>query len=158
MLAKFENGYFLEVLHNVEDNEYVYSVYDEDGDEIDYGWTEYRNIEMYFPRNEIDYILKFCEPCDLYGKYKLISVETMENYKKQPQETQNKIDARQVANWLNSEATDEEFAEVFALLDIAIFGRGIPENYNQETIIKNADYDGFCKTLNIMLSNIKRRE
>ena len=49
MLAKFENGNFLEVVINEENNEYEYFVYDEDGDEIDNGWSEYRDIEMYFP-------------------------------------------------------------------------------------------------------------
>ena len=48
MLAKIENGYFLEVVHNEEDNEYNYSIYTEDMEcqDIYGGWTEYRSIEM----------------------------------------------------------------------------------------------------------------
>lgn len=62
---------------------------------------------------------------------------------------------REVANWLNSVATDEEFAEVFALLDMAMFGRGIPENYNRDSIIERADYNGCCKALNRILLDIQ---
>lgn len=80
MLAKFENGYFLEVLHNVKDNEYNYKVYNEEYSLEDTRWTEYRNIEMYYPMNEIDYILEFCEPDDLEGKYELLKQETMDEY------------------------------------------------------------------------------
>lgn len=82
MLAKFENGYFLEVVHNEEDNEYNYSVYNEDMEQEDIygGCTEYRSIEMYYPMNEIDYILEFCEPDYVKGKYELLKFETMEDY------------------------------------------------------------------------------
>ena len=82
MLAKFENGYFLEVVHNEDDNEYNYSVYNEDMEQEDIygGWTEYRSIEMYYPMNEIDYILEFCEPDYVKGKYELLKFETMEDY------------------------------------------------------------------------------
>lgn len=80
MLAKFENGYFLEVLFNEKDNEYEYTVYDQTGEYEDDGWTEYRSIEMYYPMNEIDYILQFCEPDGVEGKYELLECQTMEEY------------------------------------------------------------------------------
>ncbi len=72
MLAKFENGNFLEVVINEEENEYEYFVYDEDGDEIDNGWSEYRDIEMYYPMNLIDYIIQYCDGIDVEGKYEII--------------------------------------------------------------------------------------
>jgi hypothetical protein len=66
------------------------------------------------------------------------------------------MSAIEVANWLNTEATDEEFAEVFALLDMAMFGRGIPKYYNRESIIKRADYKQLCKKLKDILLEIQR--
>lgn len=80
MLAKFENGYFLEV--NVCDGEYEFFVYDEDDSIINSGYTEYRNIAMYYPMNEIDYILEYCDPGDVEGKYEIIdsSMEIDEDY------------------------------------------------------------------------------
>lgn len=66
------------------------------------------------------------------------------------------MNAIEVANWLNTEATDEEFAEVFALLDMAMFGRGIPTHYSREGIIERADYNGLCKRLNDILLEIQR--
>ena len=75
MLAKFACGYFLEVIISQDGTEYLYYVYDEDRDMIDSGWTEYRDIELYYPKNLIDYILEFCEPDDVSGTYEL--VETM---------------------------------------------------------------------------------
>lgn len=80
MLAKFENGYFLEVLHNVEYNEYEYCVYDTDGDMESINWTEYRDIELYYPKNLIDYILEFCEPDEVKGKYELLDFKDMDEY------------------------------------------------------------------------------
>lgn len=65
------------------------------------------------------------------------------------------MNAREVANWLNAEATDEEFAEVFALLDMAMFGRGIPNNYSREGIIERADYNVLCKKLCDILTEIQ---
>lgn len=150
MLAKFKDGYFLEVV--IEDGEYRYEIYNEERFSEDVGWTEYRSIEMYYPMNEIDYILSFCEPRHINGEYELLKFETMEEYIKSFKE----MNAKEIANWLNSEATDDEFAEVFALLDIAMFGRGIPEHYDQESIIKRADYNGFCKSLNNILTNIQK--
>ena len=48
MLAKFENGYFLEVGVRKDMNgiaEYVYDVYDEEFCPEGGGWTEYRSIQ-----------------------------------------------------------------------------------------------------------------
>lgn len=81
MLAKFENGYFLEVVVDTKENVYQYTVYDEDYDKIERRRTEFRHIDMYYPMNEIDYILEFCEPDDVKGKYKLLSFKTFEEYK-----------------------------------------------------------------------------
>ena len=83
MLAKFENGYFLEVVHS--GNEYDYEIYDNELDSVDGGYTEYRSMDMYYPKNLIDYILEFCEPYDLKGqkgKYEILEQETMEEYEK----------------------------------------------------------------------------
>lgn len=83
MLARFkENGYFLEVLvENVKgDDFYFFTVYTEDGDDVDHGWTEYRDIEMYYPNNWIDYIVGFCEPEDIEGEYELLEFKDMDEY------------------------------------------------------------------------------
>lgn len=83
MLAEFENGWFLEVVH--EGNEYDYTIYDNELEENDGGCTEYRNMEMFYPMNEIGYILTYCIPEDfseLDGKYEILEYETMEEYLK----------------------------------------------------------------------------
>lgn len=82
MLARFENGYYLEVLHDKKENEYNFTIYDKEFEIMHIGWTEYRSIEMYYPSNEIDYILQFCEPDRrrLKGKYELLPFETMYEY------------------------------------------------------------------------------
>ena len=82
MLAKFENGYFLKVKYVKKYNEYVYTVYDEKGCKELSGHTEYRSIDMYYPMNEIDYILAYCEPAYVEGKYELLSVKSVEEYLK----------------------------------------------------------------------------
>lgn len=85
MLARFENGKYLEVVVGDDCglNKYFYTVFDEDGDELDSGKTEYSSMELYIPMNEIDYICEFCEPDWIEGKYELIDEdlgETMEDY------------------------------------------------------------------------------
>lgn len=80
MIAKFENGHFLEIEHDETDNEYVFAVYDEEGYQLDYGYTEYRSIDMYYPMNEIDYILEFCEPEYVEGKYEIVPFESVDEY------------------------------------------------------------------------------
>lgn len=84
MLAKFDNEVLLEVIVGKDINGfhvYNYTVFDLDGI-LDYGWTEYRSMEMYYPMNEIDYILEFCEPDYVKGKYELLKYETIEEYEK----------------------------------------------------------------------------
>ena len=78
MLAKFENGYFLEVEHDEE--EYNFRVLDAEGFDKAYGYTEYRSIDMYYPMNEIDYILNYCEPRYVEGKYEILKQKTFEEY------------------------------------------------------------------------------
>lgn len=84
MLAKFENGYYLEVTYNEIHNEYCYEVFDEDLDSIDDGWTEYRDIELYYPMNLIDYILEYCKPDDLEGSYEILGFDTMDELEEDP--------------------------------------------------------------------------
>lgn len=89
MLARFENGYFLEVVVEKDAfgfHQYAYSVLDVDGDMLDDGWTEYRSMDLYHPMNEIDYILEYCEPDFVDGEYKILEC-TLEEFV-----TQNKYD------------------------------------------------------------------
>ena len=62
---------------------------------------------------------------------------------------------REIAEWLNKDATDEQFAEVFALLEIGMCGRGIPKEYDTETIILNMDVDLICSKLKHVLKEIQ---
>ena len=89
MLAKFENGYFLETKHDEEENEYKFTVYNEEGYFEDCGWTEYRNIELYYPLNLIDYIITFCSPDCVKGKYEILKERTMDEYLEQFKEDPN---------------------------------------------------------------------
>ena len=86
MLARFENGYYLEVLHNEKENEYNFTVYDAYMFPEHKGWTEYRSIDMYYPMNEIDYILEYCEPDFVDGEYKIFEC-SLEEFR-----AQNKYD------------------------------------------------------------------
>lgn len=82
MLARFENGYFLEVVVEKDTfgfHQYVYRVLDVDGDTLDDGWTEYRSMDLYHPMNEIDYILEYCEPDYVEGKYEILEC-TLEEF------------------------------------------------------------------------------
>ena len=84
MLAKFkENGFFLEVTVDEKNNEYLYTVFDRRGEQIDSGWTEYRNIEIYNSINSyVEYVLKYCGSriSDLQGEYELLEHQTMDSY------------------------------------------------------------------------------
>ena len=82
MLARFENGYFLEVLLDREDMTYDYEVYDKDRMSVNSGWTEYRSMELHYPMNEIDYICEYCNPSFVKGKYEILPHDTMEDYNK----------------------------------------------------------------------------
>lgn len=86
MLARFENGWYLEVIHNEEDNMYEFIVYDKMRNKVTNGWTGYRSIEMYYPMNEIDYILEWCDSNDeiyrLKGySYQFVSYHTMKDFR-----------------------------------------------------------------------------
>lgn len=65
---------------------------------------------------------------------------------------------REIAEWLNKDATDEEFAEVFALLEIGMCGRGIPKEYDTETIIRNTNFDTVCNKVKDVLKDIRGEE
>lgn len=69
----------------------------------------------------------------------------------------NYLSSSEIARFLNSETvTDEQFAEVFALLDMAQNGRGIPMMYDTKQVIKNMDVDGLMKRLGDMLKEIQQ--
>ena len=63
--------------------------------------------------------------------------------------------AGEVVKFLNEDATDEQFAEVFALLEIAMIGRGLPMIYDTEDIILNMDIDCICNKVKIILKEIQ---
>lgn len=64
--------------------------------------------------------------------------------------------ASEVARYMNTEATDVQFAEMFALLDKAQNGRGIPMMYDTKQVIKNMDIDGLMERLGNMLKEIQQ--
>lgn len=151
MLAKFENGYFLEVLHNKKVNEYEYTIYDEDLCYEDSGWTEYRSIEMYYPMNEIDYILEFCEPDGIEGKYEILKQETMKKYEKFIAEDPN-------GKWiLETQGTDDEDIRYYKTEEAArIIMQNEAEkskrkycNIDIEDYYCNIDADGYFQSWNI---------
>lgn len=73
MRAIFKNGHTLEV--RVVDQDYRYDVHDEENNLIEEGWTEYRSIDLYYPMNEIDYIVTYCEPVGCEGEYEIVKGE-----------------------------------------------------------------------------------
>ena len=64
---------------------------------------------------------------------------------------------REIAVWLNSDCTDEEFVETFALLYQGMYGRGIPTEYDRETLIERMDTRYLCSRLEQILNEIKGR-
>lgn len=120
MLAKFENGYYLEVTVGEDDygfHQYCYKVFDVIGYEIDSGRTEYRSMEMYYPMNEIDYILEYCDPYDVEGKYKLLQYETMDEYEKYLDELKR---GNKVGKWiLETQGTDHDGIRKYSSFDEA---------------------------------------
>ena len=86
MLARFENGNYLEIVIKYDINgfpHYVYTTYEMTMDylyDMDDGKTEYRSMEMYYPMNEFDYICTFCDPYGLEGEYKILEEKTMKEY------------------------------------------------------------------------------
>ena len=63
----------------------------------------------------------------------------------------------EVVKFLNTDATDEQFAEVFALLEIAMNGRGVPQDYNAEKIIAFMNVDIVCNKLKVILKEIQEK-
>ena len=61
----------------------------------------------------------------------------------------------EIVKYLNTDATDEQFAEVFALLEIAMNGRGIPQEYDTEKIIAFMNVDIVCNKLKDILKEIQ---
>lgn len=60
-----------------------------------------------------------------------------------------------IADWLNSEATDEQFAETFALLGMMMTGRKIEQIYEQENIIRDMNVEAVTNRLHSILEEIK---
>lgn len=71
----------------------------------------------------------------------------------------NGFTCSEVATWLNNSdcngAGDIEFAEVFALLDFARNGRGIPACYDTYAMILRMDVNGLCEYLKSVLNEIQ---
>ena len=63
---------------------------------------------------------------------------------------------REVAVWLNNECTNEEYIETFALLYKAMDSRGIPEEYDKETMIDSLDVEVLCRKLSAILEGYKK--
>jgi hypothetical protein len=62
---------------------------------------------------------------------------------------------REIAEWLNTESTDEEFLETFALFYKAIYGRGIPTEYDSKALVEDMNINLFCNELRKVLEDIR---
>jgi hypothetical protein len=83
MLAKFDNGYFLEVLIEKDENgkeELEIVVYDEVGDFVTIDFAEYQDVNACDSTNLIDYALRTSNVGYVKGKYKMLNEETMDDY------------------------------------------------------------------------------
>ena len=56
---------------------------------------------------------------------------------------------------ISDNASDIEFAEIFALLDFARNGRGIPACYDTYAMIMRMDVNGLCEHLKAILYEIQ---
>ena len=65
------------------------------------------------------------------------------------------ISATEIARYLNTEATDEQFAEVFALLHRAMSGRNMSNVYDTKQIIEQMDVDVLMQCLGRTLKEIQ---
>lgn len=65
------------------------------------------------------------------------------------------MNPREVAVWINTECTDEEFVETFALLYQGIYGRGISTEYDSKGIVEMMDVKHLCNRLEKILNEIK---
>lgn len=61
----------------------------------------------------------------------------------------------EIAEFLNKDATDEQFAEVFALLELSMNGRRVPQIYDTEQVICNMNVDSVCNRLRDILKEIQ---
>lgn len=66
-----------------------------------------------------------------------------------------KCTTSEIVNWLNEDISDEQFAEIFALLELTMFGRGIPQIYDTEDVILNMNVDCVCNRLKEILKEIQ---
>lgn len=66
--------------------------------------------------------------------------------------------AYEIATWLNEDATDEEFATVFALLGLMMNGRKIPKICEENDIVLNANYDEVWRRLDTICKEIQIKE
>lgn len=62
----------------------------------------------------------------------------------------------EIVKWINEDVSDEQFAEIFALLELTMLGRGVPRIYNTEQIILNMDVDCVCNRLKEILKEIQQ--
>ena len=65
------------------------------------------------------------------------------------------MNTNDVVKFLNQDATDEQFAEVFALLELSMNGRRVPQIYDTEQVICNMNVDSVCNRLRNILKEIQ---
>ena len=131
---------------------------------IDEGDGNYRPvINDVYVSQFFDYLIDIVAPYMSDGEiqvndgYDVVIIEfkdgkEMLHYKTEEEE-ESKMTPREVATWLNSECSDEEFIETFALLYKAMDARGIPKEYNKEIMIASLEIEGLCRKLWTILHN-----
>lgn len=63
--------------------------------------------------------------------------------------------AYEIATLLNTGISDRKFAEVFALMDRMMYGRSVPEIYDQKSIILRMDVGATTNRINMILKEIQ---
>lgn len=63
---------------------------------------------------------------------------------------------RDIAIWINSESSNEDFLEMFSCLSLAMNGRGIPDEYDKKEIIKNMEVNSMLKRLNEIVTDVRK--
>lgn len=66
-----------------------------------------------------------------------------------------KYTAMGVVEWLMEDVSDEQFAEIFALFELRMTGRYIPQIYDTEKVILNMDVDCACNRIKEILKEIQ---
>ena len=81
MIAKFENGIYIEAIEKKDDNEFIYNICDENGSCLNNYWTEIRDLEL-FNCNLIDYFLQYIleENNNILGNKKYILCDSLPEY------------------------------------------------------------------------------